>query len=114
MSDIYLLTFSTEGSPHDSGYPLSSCALEIREKLSPYFKEIFSYTPRTLKQLPGSEQFCNEWPEPLDMNPNANFVGYFDFKSFLIDHTLSVIPDGSILMYHDGNFRKNHRRFKKI
>ncbi len=88
---------------------MSECSAEIKEKLSPYFKEIFSHTPRSLKALPGSDHFCNEWPEPLDMNPNANAVGYFDFKSFLIDHTLKMIPEGSILIYHDGNFIKNQQ-----
>ena len=41
------------------------------------------------------------------MNPNANKIGYFDFKGFLISHVLDKIPEGSILMYHDGNFEKN-------
>jgi hypothetical protein len=41
------------------------------------------------------------------MNPNANKIGYFDFKGFLISHILGKIPEGSILIYHDGNFKKN-------
>lgn len=109
MSDVYLLIFSTEGEPHDKGFNLTDCAREIEEKLSPFFKKVWCYTPRTLKELPGSEEFCNEWPEPLDMNPNANNVGYFDFKSFLIDQALAKIPEGSILVYHDGNFIKNQQ-----
>lgn len=102
----YLVTFCTEGPPYDNGYDLTDCASQIREKLSQYFEEIFIFTPRTLKLLPGSDDFCNSWPEALDANPNANHVGYFDFKSFLIDHVLQKIPEGSILMYHDGNFKR--------
>lgn len=109
MNDIYLVTFSTEGEPHDKGFDLSECAKKIENDLSSFFKKVWCYTPRSLKDLPGSEKFCNEWPEPLDMNPNANNVGYFDFKSFLIDQTLAKIPEGSILVYHDGNFIKNQQ-----
>jgi len=109
MNDIYLLVFSTEGLPHDKCFDLTQCTKEIKDKLSQHFKDVWCYTPRSLKTLPGSEAFCNEWPEQLDMNPNANNVGYFDFKSFLIDYTLSKIPEGSILVYHDGNFIKNQQ-----
>lgn len=109
MSDIYLVTFSTEGEPYDKGFDLRDCTKKVDERLSPFFKNIWCYTPRTLKELQGSEDFCNEWPESLDMNPNANNVGYFDFKSFLIDYTLARIPEGSILVYHDGNFIKNQQ-----
>lgn len=107
MAETYLLVFCTEGEPLDKGFDLRSCAEQIKEKLSPHFKDVFIFTPRTLKELPGSEKFCNSWPEPLDQNPNANHVGYFDFKSFLIEHTLNQIPEGSMLMYHDGNFKRN-------
>jgi hypothetical protein len=105
--NTYLLVFHTEGEPHDRGFDLTSCAIEIKEKLGQYFKDIFIFTPRSLKELPGSDDFCNSWPEPLDQNPNANHVGYFDFKSFLIDYVLQRIPEGSVLMYHDGNFKRN-------
>lgn len=107
MSETYLLTFCTEGEPHDRGFDLRQCAKEIEDKLKGYFKKIFIFTPRSLKELPGSEEFCNSWTEKLDQNPNANHVGYFDFKSFLIDHTLKNIPENSVLMYHDGNFKRN-------
>ena len=106
-NNTYLLVFHTEGEPHDRGFDLTSCAIEIKEKLGQYFKDIFVFTPSTLKELPGSEEFCNSWPEVLDQNPNANHVGYFDFKSFLIDHVLKNIPENSVLMYHDGNFKRN-------
>lgn len=105
--NIYLLTFCTEGQPYDLGYNLQNCAKDIKEKLYQYFTDIFIFTPRSLKQLSGSEEFCNSWPEPLDQNPHANHVGYFDFKPFLIEHVLKNIPENSVLMYHDGNFKRN-------
>ncbi len=104
---IYLLSFYTEGPDMEGGYDLRKTSREIKERLSPYFTDIFLFNKRDLKDLPNSENFCNSYGEELDMNPNANKIGYFDFKGFLISHVLGKIPEGSILMYHDGNFEKN-------
>jgi hypothetical protein len=106
---MYFLSFYSEGEPYDQGFSLSKVAEEIKEKLSPYFDDIFLYTKRTLKNLPNSEDICNSYDEPLDQNANVQHFGYFDFKPFLIDYTLKNIPDNSLLLYHDGNFIKNQQ-----
>lgn len=105
--NIYLLTFYTEGYPLDKGYPLKQTAEVIKEKLNPFFDDIFLFNKTKLKSLNDSEDICNEYEETLDMNPNANNIGYFDFKPFIIDHILKTIPENSILVYHDANFEKN-------
>lgn len=107
MSNIYFVTFYTAGIPIDKGYDLKKTVLYIKEKLSPFFADMFLFEKTNLKQLSGSEEICNEYEEALDMNPNANFIGYFDFKPFIIDYVLSIIPENSILVYHDANFEKN-------
>jgi hypothetical protein len=107
MSDIYFMTFYTEGQPTDKGYNLTKTVIEIKEKLSPFFDDIFIFNKTKLKELNNSEDICNEYEEALDMNPNANNIGYFDFKPFIIDYVLSIIPEHSILVYHDANFEKN-------
>jgi hypothetical protein len=112
MDSIYFLSFYTEGSEIDGGFNLTEKSLEIKEKLSPYFKDILLYNKRTLKDIPGSEDICNYYEEELEMNPNANHIGYFDFKGFLMKKTLSEIPENSILIYHDGNFEKNPQYFE--
>ena len=104
---MYFVTFYTAGSPIDKGYNLKKTALEIKEKMSFFFTDVFLFEKTNLKQLSGSEDICNEYEEALDMNPNANFIGYFDFKPFIIDYVLSIIPENSILVYHDANFEKN-------
>ena len=106
MSNLYLLVFYTEGFPNDFGYDLTKSASEIRNFLSPFFKEIFLFSPRELKSLEGSDNFCNYIEGEFALNPNLNHVGCGDFKSFLIDHFLKKIPEDSILIYHDGNFEK--------
>ena len=106
---MYFLSFCSEGPPHDEGFSLLETSNQIKEKLSPFFEEIICYTKRTLKLLPGSEDICNCYDEPLDQNPNVHNFGYFDFKPFIIDYTLKNIPEGSLLLYHDGNFVKNQQ-----
>ena len=109
---IYFLSFYTEGPDIDGGFDLTEKSREIKERLSPYFNEIFLYTKRTLKNIPDSNGICNFHEEELEMNPNANHIGYFDFKGFLIKKTLLEIPENSILIYHDGNFQKNPQYFE--
>ncbi len=108
---MYFITFITEGYPHDGGFDLTDTGNKIKETLSEFFDEVFIFTKRTLKQIPGSEEVCNSFPEPLDNNPNANYIGYFDFKPFLIQHVLTKVPEGSLILYHDGNFKKNPHYF---
>ena len=106
---MYLLSFCSEGPPYDEGFSLSETSTQIKERLSTFFEDIFIHTKRTLKCLPDSEDICNCYDEPLDQNTYAHNFGYFDFKPFLIDYTLKNIPEGSLLLYHDGNFVKNEQ-----
>jgi len=105
-SPIYFLSFCTEGFPYDEGYDITKSAYDIRKNLKTFFTDILIYTPRTLKEIPGSESFCNLHPGEFLLNPGLNKLGCGDFKAFLIDHTLRQIPEGSIVIYHDCNFEK--------
>lgn len=106
---IYFLSFCSEGPPYDEGFSLLETSNQIKERLAPFFEDIFVHTKRTLKCLPNSEDICNCYDEPLDQNTHVHNFGYFDFKPFLIDYTLKIIPEGSLLLYHDGNFVKNEQ-----
>lgn len=103
---IYFLSFCTEGFPYDEGYDLTKSSHDIKKNLSAFFDQILIFTPRTLKQIPGSESFCNFHDGEFLLNPGLNKLGCGDFKSFLIDYVLSTIPEESILIYHDCNFEK--------
>jgi hypothetical protein len=65
MTDQYLLLFYTEGNPYDNGYNLVSDINKIKDTLSPYFKEIFTFSKKELKMLEGSENVCNEYDSCL-------------------------------------------------
>lgn len=103
---IYLLTFCSEGAPHDSGKPLLHNIKKMKNLLSPYFTEILVYTPRTIKACPGSEDFCNFHEGEFPLNANLNALGCGDFKSFIIDKTLKEVEENSYVFYHDCNFSK--------
>jgi len=104
-SGLYLLSFCSKGSPWDLGRDLSANSEMIRLILSPYFNEIYIYSPEDIKTMGGTD-FCNQRPGEFPLNPGINDLGCGDFKPFLIDHTLKMIPEGSILIYHDCNFSK--------
>ena len=105
-SKIYLLTFCSLGDPHDKGKDLSSNIAKIKSLLSGYFTDIIIYTPEKIKDCLGSDSFCNPHDGEFPLNPGLNHLGCGDFKSFIIDKTLSEIEEGAILLYHDCNFSK--------
>ena len=109
--NIYFITFITEGSPYDSGFNLSHIGEEISNRLSPFFEDVYVYTKRKIKELPGGEFICNEYPEPCENNPLHNLIGYCDYKSFLLKYHMNILPEGSLILYHDGNFQKNPHYF---
>jgi hypothetical protein len=102
---IYFLSFYTEGIEIDGCLDLTDNAMKIKENLSKYFDGMFLFNKRTLKMIPGSEDVCNVYEEETNFL-NGNKLGYFDFKPFIIGHVLSIIPENSILIYHDSNFDK--------
>lgn len=108
---MYFVTFITEGYPYDQGFDLTEVGRDLKKRLSPYFDEIFVFTKRSLKELPNSQDICNSFVEELDNNINANHLGYFDFKPFIIKHVLKIVPKKSLVLYHDGNFKKNPHYF---
>jgi len=102
---IYFLTFYTEGQEIDGCFDLTREISTIKEKLGKYFTDMFFFNKRKLKNLPNSEEFCNVHSEKSDFS-NAHKLGYYDFKPFIIDYILSILPEDSLLFYHDANFSK--------
>jgi hypothetical protein len=112
MEKIYFLGFYTDGE-NDGCFDLRNCVNEIKTKLNPYFEKLLIFNKKDIKNMPNSEDICNEYDEPLNfyngmvINEHSNKIGYFDFKPFLIDYALkNLIPENSIVLYHDLNFEK--------
>ena len=108
---IYFITFITEGPPYDGGFNLTKVGEKIKKELDPFFTEIYLYTKRSIKELPGGEEICNEYPEPCENNSFHHLIGYCDYKSFLLKYHMDKLPEGSLILYHDGNFEKNPHYF---
>jgi hypothetical protein len=102
---MYFVSFYTEGEAIDGCFDLRQIKRQVEKSISPYFEKMFIFNKGTLKDLPDSDWVCNEWGEETDFK-NGNKLGYFDFKPFLVDHVLSIVPEGSIVLWHDINFDK--------
>lgn len=105
MKEIYFVSFYTQGG---DCFDLTPVVKKVKDKLTPYFNDMFFYNREALKNLPNSEDICNYHPDPLDSRyfPNAHKIGYLDWKPFIINHALTQIPEEAILLYHDVNFEK--------
>jgi len=110
---MIFLGFYTQGGEIDGCFDLTDLVNQVKERLSPYFDQILLFNKTDLKKIPNSEEICNYHEQPLNfynnmiINENANKLGYFDFKPFLIDHVLNnIAKDNEIILYHDMNFNK--------
>ncbi len=103
--EIYFVGFYTGG---EGALDLTNVANSVESKLSQYFKKMFIFNREKIKELPGSEGICNVFEEPTDTTyfPYAHKMGYYDWKAFIVNHVINLIPEGSILLYHDMNFEK--------
>lgn len=103
--EIYFVGFYTTGN---GALDLTETALEVQRKLHEYFSGMLVFNPENIKELPGSEDICGTFEEPTDLTyfPYAHRMGYYDWKAFIVNHVINIIPEGSILLYHDMNFEK--------
>jgi len=106
MTPIYFVGFYTEGPPHDGGYDLTDTVRRVERELCGAFDCVRIFSRREVKKMVGGGLVCNEYPDPLPMNPNGHKIGYFDFKPFLLQIMLDEVPYGSIVVYQDMNFDK--------
>lgn len=106
MTPIYFVGFYTEGPPNDGGYDLTDTASRVNSELGGIFDCVRLFSRREVKSMPCGGLVCNEFADPLPMNPNAHRIGYFDFKPFLLQVMLDEVPNGAIVVYNDLNFDK--------
>lgn len=104
---LHVVTFYTEGPPFDKGLDLKAPAEHLRSLVSPHVDSFTAFCPRTIRDLPGAERICKEYPgAPLPRNKNAEFLGYFDFKPFVMLHVLAQVPAGDLVLFHEANVSK--------
>jgi hypothetical protein len=107
MAKITIVTFHSEGPPHDEGLSLEPQAATLRhiaEELGVGFE---AYTPRRLREL-GAGAVVRSYPESfkLELNPGYHKIGFGAWKPFIILHELSKRNEGDIVFYMDANIIK--------
>jgi hypothetical protein len=119
MSQFFLLTFYTEGAPHDAGEDLRKVEAEFRHLVIPHTDRYIAYCPRTIKSDgPIAEMVCadyRQWVEihPLrhqlvNYNPVWARIGFVSWKPYIIRKLLwrDDVQFGDIILYHDVNIEK--------
>jgi hypothetical protein len=107
---IKLVFFHTEGPPNDQAKALTKQADDF---ISYYKNENVvpeRWTPKRCMEW-NSDLFTKifktyEGPFPYFEHYRGNMHGFWSWKPFIIDATLSQMQDGEILFYHDSNIER--------
>jgi hypothetical protein len=119
MVKINLVSFYSEGEPHDKGINLIQAKEEFMKVATDNVDDIFLYSPRILKNK-NFDYYVKEYPisQLVTMNPNTNYVGFLAWKPLIMILELNKLNDGDILVYRDINCIKypqlrNFNNFKE-
>jgi hypothetical protein len=107
MSRITIVTFHSEGAPHDDGMSLQPQAAALRRIADGLDVGFEAYTPRRLREL-GAVEVVRSFPDAyrMERNPGMHKIGFGTWKPFIILHTLSKLNDGDVAFYQDVNVAK--------
>ena len=115
-SQLHMVSFYSEGHPHDGGMALGAAAGVLKVAYKPHVDSYHAYTPRSLanrtlvwrnhEAIRGSELLQ---PSAVDnkYNKGQAAIGHFAAKPFLILLRLLEIPVGEMLLYKDANVKKH-------
>lgn len=104
---IKIITFHSEGHPHDEGLPLSDGAVELRKLVEGQGFSFDVYTPRRMREL-NAEELIKRFDEryALRLNPSLHKIGMAAWKPFIMLHALQELNENDILIYSDSNTQK--------
>lgn len=111
LASVTVVTFFTEGYPHDEGTDLTDVVVELRRLLDAHSIPLVAFTPRLLNTDTYFQRHCLpilvERDEPgMELLPNACKLGYYAWKPLVICKALEQIPQGSNLLFMDAYIRK--------
>jgi hypothetical protein len=102
---VHLVTFYTEGRPHDTGMDLRAAQAQFREAVGRHFVSYRAWSHREVKAVaPHVVRVFKSLP--LQLNPGYNHIGYGAYKPWLLLEALSRALPGEIVMMHDVNIQK--------
>lgn len=109
---LTVVTFFTEGFPHDGGMALGDTVAELRLALEGAGVPLVAFTPRLLSDDAYYRRHCTSrsqehGEEPgMELLPNARSLGYYAWKPLVICRALARVPEGGMLLFMDANVRK--------
>ncbi len=106
QNTINLVTFYSEGTPHDNGLNLSINKDIIFQKIK-HFNNISVYTPKILKNL-GLNKYVKEYKKTglVSMNKGMSKIGFCAWRPKILLLELEKMSEGEILIYRDMNIKK--------
>lgn len=109
---FHVVSFFTEGRPHDAGLNLRPQHAKLRAELEPYCR-FHGFSARQLRALRLVDGTTGERAVPaypaVAGHPNAglNAVGWGSFKPFVLLAVMERAAPGSVLLYVDSNVDKH-------
>lgn len=106
QNTINLVTFYSEGTPHDNGLNLSINKDIIFQQIK-HFNNISVYTPKILKKL-GLNKYVKEYKKTglVSMNKGMSKIGFCAWRPKILLLELEKMSEGEILIYRDMNIKK--------
>lgn len=106
-SKTHVVTFLSEGPPHDNGLPLGDNRPIIEQATEGHVDHLAIYTPRILKQM-GHNDLVQEYAESglVSNNPGMSKIGFCAWRPQIILEELAKLADDDILIYRDGNIKR--------
>mgnify|MGYP001235962192 CR=1 FL=1 len=103
---INLVTFYSEGIPHDNGLNLT-INKDIIFQQKKHFNNISVYTPKILKNL-GLNKYVKEYKKTglVSMNKGMSKIGFCAWRPKILLLELEKMSEGEILIYRDMNIKK--------
>lgn len=109
---VILVTFATEGHPHDNGLPIAQHCLEpfVKAVLNSGIDEVIALTPRLMIPILGEEltrRCTRQLPPPVKIRMQGyHDVGMGDWRSKLLKYVVDTHNDGDIVIFHDPNWKR--------
>ena len=105
---VHVVTFYSEGPPHDRGKPLSAHAGVLEAAFAPHVRSFRAYSAREVRTLrlrtgEAGADVLAESSHPAVKNPGLAALGHMAVKPFLLLHRLEAIAPEEWLIFLDVN-----------
>jgi len=100
---IHLVTFYSQGAPHDGGLPLTQAAQALCDAAAPHVDSCRAFSWAEVAAEVGAAWDASH---AAASNPGYHAVGFGAFKPCILLRALAAAQDGEVVVYRDGNVAK--------